>query len=143
MKSHVVSLEIARRLKDAGYPQDLGGIKWSTFYNLSSPPDHHETLLNMLVINAEIEEMKERSFLKDLHFYAAPLATELLEQLPCSIYVQKRVRKWEYWNRIERLSHGWLIGYWCGDKCLCQLVCKTLPDAVAEMWLHLKKEHLL
>lgn len=146
MTSHVVSLELAKQLKEAGYP------KVSAFYYSG----------DNILIYGEQEPVKSLK----LPYVAAPLATELLEQLPEEVnYYSNRDKKdIKIYLRIRKFDDGFGVDYstriqgYNLEQLLKKEVRKnfgslsevailktgsTLPDALASMWLYLKKEELL
>lgn len=114
---HVVSLEIAKQLKEAGWKKET------------------EFWWNWNCASAEWILMNENMSLRETYPYeesiAAPLATEILEELP-------------------ELSEGYRLGYnktwWIeshipeNDQQDIIFAANILPDALAKMWLWLKKE---
>lgn len=110
-----VNLDLSKQLKEAGYPQK-SFFSWSWYGNRNYP--------DWEVIPKWGNESE----------YAAPLADEILEQLPCAtqqewFVISKNPSKEEWvidWNTKNEMFKG-----------------DTLADAAAKMWLYLKKEGLI
>jgi len=123
---HVVSLEPAKKLKEAGYPQE-GRFWW--FYDKF---DH----------KWKIKTYPART--KRTGTFVAPLASELMERLPEEIITKHtyslNIGKWNdrynvTYNWEEGNDSGSLEGAFQSDNNLC--------DALALMWLYLKQKGLL
>ena len=149
IKNHVVSLELAKKLKEAGWKKPT--FYWVVKYkNGNSEP--------ILAIDALIKLKKIVE--DDYEVYPAPLATEILEELPCNNVLHPEFTP-------ERLSNdGYIIIpskrkmvslhiYKTADSSYGVEYCNeigdkhgtttggTLPDALAQMWLYLKQEKFI
>ncbi len=114
MEKHCVSLEIAKQLKEVGYPQKT---IWCWVFNKGRYENENRTYL--------LETCNAYNF-KPNNYWCSPLATEILEELP---------RKW-------------VMGkYKTGEFSVVykerEFIDKSLPNALALMWLYLHKEKLL
>jgi len=120
---HCVSLEIAKQLKEAGYNQR--GECWWFISPMSDP-----IIVSANPLLGHSEEA-----------YVAPLATEILEELPFGL-------EGENGNdilKIERYKNGYSVCYfddgqdkYTGKTHLLKMS-DTLPNALAKLWLYLKK----
>lgn len=127
MKNHVVSLELAKQLKEAGYPEA------QRFYWVKPSSAQKPFVVSRLNMQQRDPDTLEISI-------AAPLATELLEQLPASvedeefglaeIHIYKQEQ--DKWLVIYDTEEGTILSKECKNK--------SLPDALAMMYLYLKKE---
>lgn len=122
------TLETSKLLRDAGFKQFGIGFAWAKVYRATG----------------WIDEIVKNNFQADIEFIAAPTSDELLEELPASIERDKctctiTITKWNRENQ-------WRIAY-CGgeweDEDKVSFQADTLPEALAAMWLWLKKEGLL
>lgn len=125
IKNHVVSLELSKQLKISGYPQQ-SFFYWAAIgdsWTLRSP-DYPKRPAGEIV--------------------AAPLASELGEQLPMEIekhgllyelHICKNTEWGEWYCNYSRIEKTELLGYGRQDK--------SEADARAKMWLYLKQEGLL
>ena len=125
MENHVCSLEWAKKLKEAG---------WEKKCQIKHGKNHlGEWSVNFVAYNAMYTEI-----------IPAPLATELLEELPFIIEAEKvayeliisklmRAYYVDYYSELTedsiRLEKGWHS--------------KSLPDALAECYCFLKKNNLI
>lgn len=132
MKNHVPSLDLCKQLKEAGYPQERATyFRWLNFGDLIDGKDFRTLLSENF--NSE-DDTKE--------WYAAPLATELLEQLPREINDEE-------WGDCTLVIHPWIknkwnVGYNAEEgEPFYDVDNASLPDALASMYLWLKKEKLL
>ena len=129
-----VSLELAKELKEAGYPQE------SLFYWINDSIDSEYFIGGNFQNNEDEEEPYiDFDWLKEekRDFYSAPTVAELGEALPKRVGEGRLVIEW---NDIESVK-SWLVRYYGGSGGYgCQ---KKLADAMAKMWLYLKKEGLL
>ncbi len=109
---HVVSLEIAKQLKDAGWQKET-----EFWWDLFTPP----------------ELTQSKSSNKEYQI-SAPLATEILEELPREVSIKQYP---------ENDSVRYQVGH-NADKMTLQTYRynNNLCDALAEMWLYLRKEKL-
>jgi hypothetical protein len=125
MQSHTTSLEVSKELKEAGWKKETK-CSWTDAYRV----DGNFDLVNI-------------SFLKcsGKNVYPALLSDEILEELPQGVYKES-----SYYLVIHPTLTGWTVEYRYRiftDEVLCCLEDKSLPDALAKMWLYLKKENLL
>lgn len=134
IEKHVVSLELAKQLKEAGYPQD--GIFWWCGY--------YDTEDDEVIWNVKFSHGKPTA---PRYVYPAPLASELGEELPA--YIEQPQSNIAFrLNTLKRPDH-WFVGYtnpeWCylGKNKDGFVNAETESDARAKMWLYLKSEGLL
>lgn len=153
--SHVVSLELAKELKEAGFKKE------TEFWWASGFSDEH---IGWLPFGGKFGEAKEKNGLgfkplvmeypekpvfklltvddryynrygepnKRIEFYSAPLATEVLEDLPEHIEDKGFLKIYKLANSYD-ISYGNI--YPKNDNSLC--------DALAKCWLYLRKEKLI
>lgn len=132
----IVSLELAKQLKEAGYPQN-----YSEFYWLTRFQEKESILQNKSAIAMGIYYDQSIS---------APTADEILEQLPFRLDHSR-----EHYLIIGKQYMGhYAIGY-CYKKRSSHMniminqkgniifVDPELPNVLAKMWLHLKENNLL
>lgn len=129
LEQHVVSLELAKQLKESGYPQK------SLFYWREWVADG-------------VSEIKTTDGDEDLNdglgvvkLYSAPLASELGEQLPDNIDGMDLCS-------LKESDGRWTIYYQDNESFEQKKFSEFRPrdteaDARAKMWLYLKKENLL
>lgn len=126
MKNHVTSLELAKQLKEAGYPQihDCEFIWWKD----------PEKGITKWMLTMHADKFPQVTTPRTSDIVSAPLATELLEQIhllprtaPTKFYISMAL---DIFN-VEDLIRGKFVQS------------HSLPDALAEMWLYIKKEELL
>lgn len=139
LENITVSLELAKELKNSGYPQESLFV-WTNY--------------NKLVLKKRIYECNyEPALHGGSPLTAAPTASELLEQLPSSHTFQYEDRKygWADWKlyKIED-AHDNLLGWTInigrgnyGEQILWEEEAETSANALAKMWLYLKEEDLL
>lgn len=129
-----VSLELSKRLKEAGYPEENSYMVWVEVF-----PIFNDEL--RLVTHAQFEQQLKGSILSDeakklIKYFASPTADEILKHLP------------EYY-----------VIYWLGKRAVCRdarefddefpsedmhyFQGESLADAAARMYLYLKKQGLL
>ena len=119
MDKHCVSLEISRDLKEAGWKKEAEFWWWRP---------------NKTTNHWEINMFKKVSFIDDNTCICAPLATEILEELPdMSFDTGRRNNLWVVF--FQNNTEGEKVNVVCKDK--------SLPNALAKMWLFLKKEKLI
>lgn len=129
INDHVVSLELAKQLKEAGYPQERGAFVWGVWGG-----------------GYEIYYVKNEGKSEwEGEFCAAPLASELGEQLPLHFSVSKS-------KSVK--DPRWMSRCWWGDAPdplrpvnkkteWYQESDKGMADSMAKCWLYLKKNNLL
>lgn len=134
IEKQVVSLELAKQLKEAGYPQE--GVWWwnNKFDSDSDIPD--EFCLYSTERKNEILDWYESEKSKP-EIYVAPTVAELGEALPwgyCSGKLHNTSSK-----KVE------FLGWYCDEINVDEPQEKsdTEADARAKAWLYLKKEGLL
>jgi hypothetical protein len=116
LSNHVVSQGLAEKLWKAGWPQEGSAFYWASFRNESSPREQWGITHTSLIAADEKEELGERSYLKGLKFFAAPLATELMERLKNSFDVFFGRRLWYAKEPIGRLQFS--------DENICNALAK-------------------
>ena len=125
-----VSLETAKLLKEEGFPQET-----ALFYRV-------DEFGNVFERNANEDPLKMQKVLGTNIYYAKPTTDELLEELPREIR-HKEAREIQplriYFGRKD-LSVEYHLAFTLALH-ICQH--KELPEALAQMWLWLKKENLL
>ena len=138
IENHVTSLELAKKLAEAGYPQENGYAYWQTTSGSNK---------TMIVGHHSLTPIKQR------RYYFAPLATELLEELPKRIIASSKIsnissrdvsreymllfgfKNGEYWLRY-RITDDYL-GY------TPEISDEHFPNALAKLWLYLTENNLL
>jgi hypothetical protein len=125
MDKHCVSLELAKQMKEAGFNKETefwwvhNKIRdtWEIKYGLSECIKEHQ---------------------ESWEHYPAPLATEILEELPNELGNLKELT-------IHKLpEEKWRVNYWDDEKLKCiQKFDKSLPNALAKLWLYLRKEKII
>lgn len=121
MKQHVVSLELAKQLKEAGYPNNTLWYWAVEMYN------GYETDRWSLAPTEHLLEEHVKC--------PAPLTDEILAQLPHNI---KIVRLHDATNQAHKV--GWFSVWLSKHPNSPVEKNKSLPDALAKMWLYLKKD---
>lgn len=120
-EQHVVSLELAKELKEVGYPQE-GEFWWVEF---GKDLEFSEITAHKRAYNYE----------PPTRLTNAPLASEIMEKLPETIKDSQR-----YSVMIDKYKKGYGVNYSFmsfhhqGD---------TLVDALAKMYIYLAKNNLL
>ena len=127
IEQQVVSLELAKQLKEAGFKQDS---KWWWWVNKLSPKS-----------KPSVSYYGDNKPIKDWECIAAPTVAELGERLP------NRCKTRWFTEQVSGLS-SWVCRLWdCdadGKATFGQnFFADTEANARAKMWLYLKKENLL
>lgn len=143
MSIKTVSLETAKMLKEAGFTQDNIGFYYLTstslkyILNQPIPNSLHETSFL-----ASHEDHRRWTMKEDFYNYAAPTIDELLEELPFRL----RMEDDDYWFQIQKIKdRTYDVRYTNHNHrdTICIEQHKYLSEAVAKMYLWLKKEGLL
>lgn len=113
LENEVVSFELAKTLKELGYPQGKSCFEYDDVGNLFQ---HNSTI----------------EYLKDLEYYDAPLATELLRELPSEIIFNKYKIYFEM-NKKDVAYTKY------GDYVFSQTEDVKLQNNLAKMWIWLKE----
>jgi hypothetical protein len=134
-EQYVISLEISKQLKEAGWKKETE-FEWCNVGSKDADTWilYHHTEMHKYYPKGEL---------------FAPLATEILEELPREIILQEQGKIFEL--VITHTLSGYYVYYFCfrylddektmRDEGLCPIVPQdTLPNALAKMWLYLKKE---
>lgn len=131
-----VSLEIAKALKDAGFRQD------TAFHWYGGGAYRTELCYGMLKVGGIAMEILD----KDMFNYAAPTTDELLDELPKEVnresmcYHLRIAFGNDYGNNVFYLGYEEDEEYYLD----CPLTeNKSLSEALAQMYLWLKKEGLI
>jgi len=128
MEKHCVSLEIAKQLKEAGFKKETEF--WWVMPNFL---DTNKEFRIALKDNAVYQALNFGGLLKEqiIAFYPAPLATEILEELPVGYYATRLLDKDD---KFYKCINSDFTKDFNGDN---------LADALAKMWLYLKKEKII
>ncbi len=129
-ESICVSLEMAKRLKEAGWQQNPYIFEWQ-IYNFGSK-DH----IDLVCYHSEEFKMKgaKSSAYKKIEFYSAPTAEEILRKLP-EIIEESRL------NCIVVLK-GWCVSYADPLKAF-SFEDESLANAAAACYCYLAEHDLL
>lgn len=122
----VVNLETAKLLKEAGFPQA----------NLSN-------YSNESAYGSRVDHFSHPDAITSV---AMPTADELLEELPAVVVTHVIEEEYDVccWLQIDKNGEKeWMIRYEYSQGRLHQVYTENLCEALAQMWLHLKKEGLL
>jgi len=137
MEKHCVSLELAKELKEAGWKKETE-FWWEEWIKNAHTP--YKSYL--------VREKRNIPYLEGrMEYISAPLATEILEDLPA--YITQG--KWEHILKILKIEkENYSVNYTNNEcrslgDCFCRqmFVDKPLPNVLAKMWLYLKKNNLL
>ena len=140
LEKHVVSLDLALALRDAGYPQENALFYW------------HKRFLE--VSCEEVWELKNTNKGKDsLDVVAAPLASELMDVLPN--FIEEGI--WRYFLEVwsANTENKWFCAYNYYDNAVKEntkivylrgndgIGGDTPSNALAALFLHLRKASLI
>lgn len=126
MKTHVVSLELAKQLKEAGWTKPTE-FWWTNYYYVE-----HAGLIktdNFMVGYDSVADLDDDLIGKGYAHFSAPLATEILGEIQEKVSIQIT-----YSNKTELRVFDLRRGIFFTD---------TLPNCFAKLWLLLKQENLL
>ncbi len=127
MENHYVSLEIAKELNEGGWKKKTE-FGWIIFYNNSSTAPLKE--FEGLYPSEKLEELKEKSYISIIEIYPAPLATEILEELPARLEGIGFLKIYKFATNLFAVSYANIH----------EQEDKSLPNALAKMWLYLRKK---
>lgn len=122
------TIETSKLLKEAGFRQDT-----EYQYKRSRNAESMEYFLD----NVKLDKKYSDKFNMDI--LPSPTTDELLEELPCE------GGKYQDWLNISKLDggRGFSCVYGYPEYSSEEFVNKSLPEALAAMWLWLKKEGLI
>lgn len=131
MTNHVTSLEVSKKLKEVGWKKETE-FWWITKTRINSGDGHSGWY------KEEVKGIFELSYGKQGYVnsvrFPAPLATELLEELPIN-------SKGGYNLTMYKYDIGYYAGY--ADSKNEDCIANTLPNALAKMYLYLTKKGLI
>ena len=122
-----VSLQTAKMLKESGFRQD-SPFNWVEYSS--------EFMPKVCFAEYGIDNIRH------IKICSAPTTDELLEEIPYAL----RYDDADYWFQIQKLKHeSYDVRYsdWQHMKVKKMFQDESLPEALAQMWLYLKKENLL
>jgi len=119
-----VSLDLARKLQEAGYPQEDCNMYWLKPETFKEP----ELRLNNLI-----------PVMWEEYVFAAPCGCSILEQLPGSIMVDGVA----YFLEISKTGSVWEVGYVRGQVFEVNMVDDSLSETAGLMYVWLKTEGYL
>jgi hypothetical protein len=130
MDKHVVSLDLAKNLKKLGFRNDTISIYSGT-----------------TLIENNMENYTEHA---QQYLYPAPLATELLEELPRKLELRKEGFHAEFCLDMGTETSQfikWFVGYVDEEQYSSSQVPEIFDDsmtnALAKLWIYLKENNLL
>lgn len=118
MEKHCVSLEIAKHLKEAGWKKE-------TFFVWGEVEYGKKNLKDWQLLSKDNDEQRPIT----LQELLAPLATEILEELPDA----QIIKYWEVYTNDKEHS----------DPMYDFIDIMRSPNELAKCWLYLKKEKLI
>lgn len=127
--NHIVSLETAKKLKAAGWEKE-------TLYYF----EEHKFLKTVIVRRFD-ERDKENC--ERLHDFSAPLATELLEELPKVIKHNGKIIGALSFNFDHNEQKYWVSYGYTNKLPIARIFRDNLHEALAEMWIMLKEYNLI
>lgn len=128
-----VSLDMAKLLKENGFRQDTSLI-WAKPFDINNNFTGDE-------LEVETNDWLRYQGMQHAIFCAAPTTDELLEELPEEI---ETIAKGSL--TINKLNNKYEVLYDDGlERLVCLMICtnESLSEALASMWLYLKREGLL
>jgi len=133
-----VSLEIAKRLKAKGFPQENTLLYWNEVWkDNGNEKDYKETIAAFLKHNKYFGIDKNDNI---IDYYSAPSAEELLKELPSGIQVL-------YVSNTEKNTYIYQVNNFLCDYSKDHRRAETdlikLCNALAKMWLYLKDNKLI
>lgn len=121
MENNVVTLDTAKKLKAAGFPQGtqlLHIYRWTDNSMTERPPK----FIHQLIRRGDRR-------LDGFDVYAAPTAQEIADQLPA--------KSMGGYLRLSRSNTGWIAGYGLSGL---QSNASTMVEALALLWLKLQED---
>ena len=131
-EKHCVSLELAKQIQEAGFKKETE-FWWTQHKEQEQNPNYRDCAM---VCDKGTLEMYPSEF---WNLYPAPLATEILEELPFRL----REVDDDYWLWVTKLKHGgYEVRYRNSNHSRTLKIVQddSLPNALAKMWLYLHKE---
>jgi len=127
MDKHCVSLEIAKQLKESGWKKE------TEFWYCEGSNYHENTKSWTAYIDIFSRKELSKNYVDFKVLYPAPLATEILEELPREVSIKQYPE-----NDSVRYQVGHNV-----DKMALQTFSysNNLCDALGEIWLYLRKEN--
>ena len=119
------SLEVSKRLKESGYPQE------SVFYWVVNSVIPSDTQIKLKKDCGSWKHSKKIQDSGAIKYYSAPTASELLEKLP----------KDSHLALFRTISGGWGVNIDNTEQ--TALYGGTPQDALAELYIHLIKEKII
>ena len=131
ISQHVPTKQTCLKMKELGYPQGNPFLKWA----------QHS-------YDFKLYEKDDFNAIEECPQCAAPLATEILEELPETIkhiinelpgevYGQFRLRT------MKSSPEGYWVSYEHSGR-ICKNICnKNLAEALAQLWIYLKENKLI
>lgn len=121
-----LSLETSQLLKECGFPQD-SYFQWIFIHSAVNPEYNHWELL----------DKEHVLYIKDADIqYACPTSDEILELLPNELG--------EFYLSITKMNKGtYSVGYYFENSTKQDFGNKSLPEAIAQMYIFLRREKLI
>ena len=138
MTDHVPSLEMCQKLKVAGFPQETH-FQWRNFFlgyeyeDLALPITRWDSrnILTVQERNDWLTSMAEEADRDRIKFCAAPLLTEILEQLPATHFENANLQL------LKDKQNGYSAYYHAGRNLLFKRDPENAAEAAAQLWLAL------
>jgi hypothetical protein len=137
LEDQVVSLKLAKKLKEVGYPQE-GLWWWIWFEPMSTDVKYFPECHTSEEDDWELKPAPKEKWRGEP--VVAPTVAELGEVLPLAIKNEDVV----YYLEGHKIACGWRIDYaWKDKNRLHYVAVDTEANARAKMWLYLKENKLL
>lgn len=130
MKEYCVDLELAKELKENGFPQE-------TYFYWDNRWYYPPVASDPIIIDEEMTLYLSKNAEHVSDPYSAPTSDELLKELPRFINTIGCL------TITEGIEDNWAISYLSNGEYThnsIQILNKKLANALAKMWLYLKKE---
>lgn len=139
-----VSLELAKQLKSAGFPQES-----EFWYKKILTSDKLPSLIHLNKVEVELAKIASYKSGLSANYCSSPTADEILDHLPDRIVADEAMCfDLNIWSNPS--YPRWVVSYWWDEDTRRKsgmdnknISDNSLADAAAKMWLYLKNNNLL
>lgn len=132
--THVTSLEMSKKLVENGWTKETEFL-WVVHKEVAEPD-----YANCIHLSPADSEIRDYYPVESWEYFKAPLATEILEELP------EHLEKVEFLS-ISKITIGleqvFRVTYEENEFISLDKTSDSLPNALAEMWIYLKQKGLI